>query len=96
MNAMASWLRWYRKQRGAAREGSAFLLCLLTGSLIVPAAIYLVGIGLLGPYTGGGLGTYLADFWRQLFKLAPAFWLVALGPYLALWLLRLARRLPLR
>jgi hypothetical protein len=88
--------RNYRQQRGLRREGSTLLLCFVIGALLIPIGIYVVGHALLGSYSDGGMFRYLGDFWQQLFKLSPAFWLVALGPYLAVWFARLVRSLPHR
>ena len=42
----------------------------------------------LGPYSNGGLGGLLKDYFLELAKGSLAYWLVALGPYAAVWLLR--------
>jgi hypothetical protein len=47
-----------------------------------------VGKTVLGPYGNGGLGALLGDYYAALIKGSLAFWLVALGPYAAVWLLR--------
>jgi hypothetical protein len=96
MNALSKLWQRYRQLRGARRGLATFALCFAAGGLLIPTAIYLLGRQLLGNYTDGGYFSYLGDFWLQLFRLTPAFWLVALGPYLALWFWRLVRRLPLR
>jgi len=94
-NTRNLWQR-YRQLRGGRREAATLLLCIVIGTLLVPVAIYSVGHALLGSYANGGVFRFLGDFWLQLFRLTPAFWLVALGPYLALWYWRLFRRLPHR
>jgi hypothetical protein len=96
MNALSTLLRRYRQLRGARRGLATFGLCFLIGALLIPLAIFLLGHKLLGDYTSGGFFSYLGDFWLQLVRLAPAFWLVALGPYIALWCWRLLRQLPHR
>jgi hypothetical protein len=84
--------RSYRQARGLRRELITIGLCLCTGLLLVPLAIWLVGTRLLGPYANGGLWNLLGDFFRGLASGSSAFWVVALGPYAALWILRLLRR----
>ena len=96
MNALSNLLQRYQRLRGPRREAATLTLCFLIGALLIPIAIYLLGHALLGAYTNGGFFSYLADFWLRLIKLTPAFWLVALGPYLALWFGRLLQRLPHR
>jgi hypothetical protein len=96
MNAKSSLLQRYRRLRGARREGATFALCLLIGAVLMPIAIYALGHTLLGAYAHGGFFSYFGDFWLRLVTLTPAFWLVALGPYLAVWFWRLVRQLPLR
>jgi hypothetical protein len=96
MNALSNLLHRYRQSRGARRELANFGLCFVAGALLMPVVIYALGHRLLGDYTHGGFFSYLGDFWWQLVTVTPAFWLVALGPYLALWFWRLIRRLPRR
>lgn len=65
---------------------------LLFGFLILPAAIFLVGALVLGPYGGGahGLGSFYADLLKNLVSGEPHTWFIALGPcaiVAALWLL---------
>ena len=69
-----------------------FTLCLLAGMLLIPAAIYQVGMKLLGPYENGGYFSFVADIARSAVVGSWPFVLLVLGPYLGLWLLRLWRR----
>jgi hypothetical protein len=96
MKALSNLPQRYQRLRGARREAATLALCFLIGALLIPIAIFALGRVLLGTYTNGGFFSYLADFWLQLIRLTPAFWLVALGPYLALWFWRLLQRLPHR
>lgn len=82
-----------RRARGWRGELQTLLLCLAAGVLLAPAVIYLVGAQLLGAYHNGGYLAYMGDFGLALLHLKPSFWLVALGPWLGLWFLRLTRRL---
>ncbi len=83
---------WRPGAGGARGETSAFLLCLLAGITLVPALVWGVGSRTLGPYTNGGL----LEFWRDdllaLMHGTIPHWIVALGPYAALWAWRGARR----
>lgn len=66
------------------------------GLLILPALVYLVGQQLLGEYRpGAGMGDFYADFYGQLGAISAWAWMLALGPWLAVQLLRVLW-LPLR
>jgi len=67
--------------------------CLLVGALLMPCLIWIVGREVLGSYTHGGLFALLADFFGGLGKGSPAFWAIALGPYLILQWVRIGYRL---
>ncbi|HKZ74721.1 MAG TPA: hypothetical protein VJ011_11695 [Steroidobacteraceae bacterium] len=83
--------RW-RAQPRAVRELAIFVAALLVGVFLVPLAIYAAGRETLGDYASGGASALLVDFLRALGRGAPAFWAVALGPYVFLTLARLAVR----
>jgi hypothetical protein len=70
------------------RELLTLALCLAVGLLLMPPLIWLVGSLELGPYANGGLGGLLRDYYLALAQGSLAQWLVALGPYAAVWLLR--------
>lgn len=56
----------------------------------LPALVYLVGQFLLGEYLpGASMGTFYADLYGHLAAAAPWAWLLVLGPYLAVQVLRL-------
>jgi hypothetical protein len=92
---MPSWSRFWRRYRqtsGARHEVMAFGICLALGLLVMPLLIWLVGSARLGPYANGGLLALWHDYLLALVHGSLAFWLVALGPYSGLWLMRGARR----
>lgn len=83
--------RFYRRSSGAGHELLSLGLALAVGLVVLPVLIWVVGKATLGPYTNGGLLALWRDFLLALAGGSPAYWLVALGPYLALWVLRIAR-----
>jgi len=80
--------RQYRRTRGLKRELLTLALCLAIGLLVMPLLIWVVGTTQLGHYANGGIGGLLGDYYLGLAKGSLAYWLVALGPYAAVWLLR--------
>jgi len=84
---------WRPGQGGVRGELSAFLICIALGLTLVPLLVWLVGSRSLGAYTNGGA----LEFWRDdllaLMHFELPHWIVALGPYGALWAWRGARRL---
>jgi len=88
MHSPLYYWRALRRTRGPKRELLTLGLCLVLGLLIMPLLIWLVGSTQLGPYANGGLGSLLADYYVALAKGSLPHWLVALGPYAAVWLLR--------
>jgi hypothetical protein len=65
-------------------------ICLAVGLSILPAAIYVVGLLALGPYSGGPhLGSFYGDYWRNLLGGSARTWLLALSPLLLLTTMRL-------
>lgn len=72
------------------REALLLLIFGGFGLLGLPALVYLVGQVLLGEYRpGAGMGTFYADLYGHLAAASPWAWLLVLGPYLAIQLLRL-------
>jgi hypothetical protein len=64
------------------------------GLLLMPFLVWSVGSRVLGPYTHGdnahaGPFALFGDFWVGLLHGSAVFWLVALGPALAILLVRL-------
>ena len=88
MRSPLHYWRSYRRTRGAQHEMLTLALCLGVGWLVMPLLIWLVGSLELGPYANSGLGGLLSDYYLALAKGSLAYWLVALGPYAAVWLLR--------
>ncbi len=92
MPTLRKFWRRYRQTSGLQHELIAFGLCLAIGLVLMPTLIWVIGSSALGPYTNGGLLALGRDYFAALLKGSMAFWLVALGPYAGLWLLRAARR----
>ena len=88
MRSPLHYWRRYRRTTGLPRELLTLALCLVVGLVVMPIVIWLVGSVQLGPYSNGGLGSLLKDYFLELAKGSLAYWLVALGPYAAVWLLR--------
>jgi hypothetical protein len=88
MRSPLHYWRRYRRTRGAQRELLTLALCLAVGLLVMPMLIWLVGSLQLGRYAHGGLGALLGDYYQALAQGSLVQWLVALGPYAAVWLLR--------
>jgi hypothetical protein len=75
------------------REGAFIGFALLLGFILMPLLIWLVGNRVLGPYTHGtnthaGPGALMNDYFTALGAGSVAYWLVALGPLVILYLLR--------
>ena len=62
------------------------------GLLVLPPAIYFVGVRMLGDYEGGGLMGLSEAIWADLLSLRLPAWLLVLSPYLVLLLARAVRR----
>jgi len=77
-------LNWLRRE--------AVLLAIFGGFglLVLPALVFVVGQLLLGPYRpDGGLGTFYGDLYGHLAAGTPWPWLLVMGPWLTIQLLRL-------
>jgi hypothetical protein len=71
------------------REALVLAACFGFGLLVLPALIFLVGGQLLGEYRpGAGMAAFYADLYTQLAAMSPWPWLLVLGPWLAVQLLR--------
>jgi hypothetical protein len=77
-----------RRSFGLSTELRNLGLCLGLGVVVLPCLIWLVGRTALGPYTNGGLFSLWTDFIRGLARGSTPFWVIALGPYGFLCLLR--------
>ena len=76
-----------------SRELILLGLLLITGLVLVPLAIWVVGNRALGSYTHGsnpnaGPLALLGDFYAGLTSGAPSYWVVALGPLLIVLFIR--------
>jgi hypothetical protein len=71
------------------RELLWLLIALPVGVLFLPPLIWLVGSHVFGPYAAGNTRDLVDHFFRGLGQGQQAFWIVALGPYLAILVLRL-------
>ncbi len=92
-NRLRRFWQHYRGTRGVWRELLTALLCLIIGVLVMPCLIFAAGRLYLGPYAHGSLFSLWRDYLRGLAAGSRAFWFIALGPYLLVWLLRGGRRL---
>jgi hypothetical protein len=70
------------------RELLVLVGALAFGVLLVPPLLWLAGARALGPYAGGGMGAIVASFFRGLASGWLSFWIVALGPYLVVTIVR--------
>lgn len=60
------------------------------GLLVLPSLVFMVGQVLLGEYRpGAGVGEFYADLYGHLAQGSPGAWLLVLGPWLVIQLLRL-------
>jgi hypothetical protein len=71
------------------REILWLLIALPAGVLLLPPLIWLVGAHVFGAYAAGNTRDLVDHFFRGLGQGQQAFWIVALGPYLAILTLRL-------
>jgi len=71
------------------REFLWLLIGLPVGVLLLPPLIWLVGSRVFGPYSGGNARDLVDHYFRGLGQGQQAFWIIALGPYLAITALRL-------
>jgi hypothetical protein len=77
-------LKWLRRETLVLTVFGGF------GLLALPAMVFIVGQQLLGEYRpGAGMGVFYADLYRHLGAMEPFAWLLVLGPYLGVQLLRL-------
>ena len=71
------------------REFLWILIALPVGVLLLPPLIWLVGSHVFGAYAGGNMWDLVDHYFQGLGHAHQAFWIVALGPYLAILTLRL-------
>jgi hypothetical protein len=65
------------------------LIALAVGMLLLPPLIGLVGAHVFGAYSAGNTRDLVEHYFRGLGRGQQAFWIIALGPYLAILTLRL-------
>ena len=73
------------------REVLWILVGLALGVLLLPPLIWLAGSRVFGPYAGGSARDFVDHFLTGLGQGQQAFWIIALGPSLAILALRLTR-----
>jgi hypothetical protein len=71
------------------RELLWVVIGLVTGLLLLPPLIWLVGSHVFGPYAAGNARDLVDRFYRGLGQGQQATWIVALGPYVLIVVLRL-------
>jgi hypothetical protein len=76
---------------GFVREIVLAGLGLAAGGLILPPLIYACGTALLGSYEGGSVSRTYSAVWMGAAEGSVAAWIVILGPYMLLLLLRMLR-----
>lgn len=70
------------------REAVIFGICLGLGLLALPLLAFLAGSLILGPYAGGSAGQIIENEFRGLASGALSAWIIALGPYVMVQLIR--------
>jgi len=75
------------------REARVLFGALIFGAVGLPLLVWLSGRTLLGPYANGGMFAILGDFFALLQTGSIAAWILLLGPYVLLGLLRVAAAL---
>lgn len=87
-----------RKPFRLAQELIWFLGSILTGLLVLPAMIYVVGVKMFDAYKGSGTATgitaFYADYAHDLATAHLSSWTVAVGPLVLIYILRLILGLP--
>jgi len=71
------------------RELLWILIGLVVGLLLLPPAVWLLGSRVFGPYAAGNARDLVDHFYRGLGQGQQSTWIVALGPYLVIVVLRL-------
>ena len=96
--ALTELFNWFERARDYCSslsrpkyEAMTLGLALLFGLLVMPALIYLAGRYTLREYANGGLFTLYFDFFKGLFEPRASCWIVVLGPFAMLCLIRIFR-----
>jgi hypothetical protein len=74
------------------REATIAAATIGFGLLVQPFAIYFLGQQLLGDYEEGGAMALAEAIWRDLLALQLPAWILVFWPYIAVQLVRFARR----
>lgn len=82
---------FYVSQSRPKFEAMTLGLALLVGLLVMPALIYLAGRYTLQAYEHGDVFAFYFDFFKGLVDLRPSCWIVVIGPFVFLSLVRLFR-----
>ncbi len=88
MNGPKSLLSSLRRGPPLRRELLIAALCLTIGLLVVPLLVYVAGRSTLGDYRHGGPVALLRDYLEGLGRSELAFWMMLLGPYAFVQLVR--------
>ena len=64
------------------RELILLAAALVLGLVAAPPLVWMWGSRALGPYGGGGIGSFLAAFYAGLARGTFGYWMIAIGPYL--------------
>lgn len=75
------------------REARLLLGALIFGAVGLPLLVWLTGRIALGPYANGGMFAILGDFFTLLYSGSIASWILLIGPYVLLGVLRIAAAL---
>lgn len=75
------------------REARLLLGALIFGAVGLPLLVWITGRIALGPYANGGMFAILSDFFTLLYSGSIAAWILLLGPYVLLGVLRAAAAL---
>jgi len=75
------------------RDSIWLLAAAIFGLLLLPLLVYYTGTATLGPYSGGGAGRFLVDFFRDLARLEWQALTLATVPLVLMFLWRLLRKL---
>jgi hypothetical protein len=94
--AMATLFNWFVRARDYyfsqprfKFEAMTLGFAVLFGLLVMPSLIYLPGYFILKPYANGGVFSLYFDFFKGLIELRPSFWIVLIGPFVFLSLVRI-------
>lgn len=76
-------------KKSATREAILCVALLISGAILLPFAVYIVGQSVFGEYAGAGLSEFLKQIFRSLRDGQGVVWFLVLSPYFGWQLLRL-------